>query len=137
MPRPKRPRHIISRPLVPEFKPSGIKSKEEIILSLEEFEALRLIDYEGMDQSQAAVIMNVSRQTVGRILKAGRYKLSKSMVEAQCLNVSGGCYKIHRNVAGHGLQGHRRRRGRKGPGCGRGLGKTQSGRTEEPGHHRI
>ncbi|MBT6337754.1 MAG: DUF134 domain-containing protein [Desulfobacula sp.] len=116
MPRPKRPRHILSRPIASKFKPTGIDSKEEIILSLEEFEAIRLIDYEGMDQSQAAEVMNVSRQTVGRILKIGRYKLSKSIVEAFRLKVSGGCYKIH---------GNRKGKGRKGGGYGMGRGRNR------------
>ncbi len=130
MPRPKRPRHITSRPIASEFKPAGIKSKEEIMLSLEEFEAIRLIDYEGMDQSQAAEIMNVSRQTVGRILKVGRYKLSKSIVEALRLKVSGGCYKIHRNDAEKAPHGHRRGQGRKGHGCGMGRGRNRMDRSE-------
>ena len=125
MPRPKRPRHILSRPIASKFKPTGIDSKEEIILSLEEFEAIRLIDYEGMDQSQAAEVMNVSRQTVGRILKIGRYKLSKSIVEAFRLKVSGGCYKIHGN--GYGPRSHRNHKGkgRKGSGYGMGRGRNR------------
>lgn len=120
MPRPKRPRHISSEPSVKEFKPSGVKNKNEIILSFEEFEAIRLIDYEGMDQSQAAKVMNVSRQTVGRILKTGRYKLSQSIVEASRLRVSGGCYKIRSGSMGAGSHGQCKGKGRR---KGRGSGK--------------
>jgi len=130
MPRPKRPRHIISRPIASEFKPAGVNSTEEIMLSLEEFEAIRLIDYEGMDQSQVAEVMNVSRQTVGRILKVGRYKLSKSIVEALRLKVSGGCYKIHKNGADPALKGRHKVKGRKGCGYGKGRGRNRMGKPE-------
>ncbi len=94
MPRPKRPRCIISRPIIKEFRPEGVEEKGEITLSLEEFEAIRLIDFQGLDQSQAAEIMNVSRQTFGRILKIGRFNLSKALVNAYRLKVTGGCYTI-------------------------------------------
>ncbi len=122
MPRPKRPRHIISRPPVREFRPDIDHEKEEIILSLEEFEAIRLIDYDGLDQGQTAEIMNVSRQTVGRVLKAGRYKLAKMIVAAHPLRLGGGCYKVHDGpVPGH--RGRGRGRGGKGRGFGPGRGR--------------
>ena len=94
MPRPKRPRCIASEPAIKGFKPRGAVETGEVILSLEEFEALRLIDYEGMDQSGAAQVMDVSRQTVGRILKAARYKIAESLVTAKRLTVQGGCYEM-------------------------------------------
>jgi uncharacterized protein len=107
MPRPKRPRYIINQPIVNAFIPEGTHSGEEVTLSLEEFEIIRLIDYEGLDQSQAAEIMQVSRQTVGRILKSGRYNLSKFVVEAHRLKVEGGCFKMHQKGHGHhGLGKH-------------------------------
>ncbi len=115
MPRPKRPRCIISRPVIKEFRPEGGEVRGEVTLSLEEFEAIRLIDFEGQDQSQAAEVMNISRQTFGRILKAGRFTLSKALVNGYRLKVTGGCYTLH----GHGQgRGHRRR----GQGRGQGLG---------------
>jgi predicted DNA-binding protein (UPF0251 family) len=126
MPRPKLPRHIFSQPAAKNFAPSEIRgAAEPIVISLEEFEAIRLIDYEGMDQSGAAEIMNVSRQTVGRILKSGRLKLARAVVDGHPFKVDGGCYKLH----GPGLQGQKRggcgRRGRRrnGMGAGRGMGK--------------
>lgn len=111
MPRPKRPRYIINQPIVNAFIPEGTNSGEEVTLSLEEFEIIRLIDYEGLDQSQAAEIMQVSRQTVGRILKSGRYNLSKFVVEAHRLKVEGGCFKMHQK--GHGHHGLGRRHGQR------------------------
>jgi len=125
MPRPKRPRCIISRPIIKEFRPEGIEAKGEITLSLEEFEAIRLIDFEGLDQSRAAETMNVSRQTFGRILKIGRFNLSKALVNAYRLKVAGGCYIINDNGPGNGRRGYGRGQRRRGCGHGRGRGKGQ------------
>lgn len=108
MPRPKRPRYIDAMPRVTEFSPRGSGPAEEVILTLEEFEAVRLIDYDGLDQSRAAEIMNVSRQTVGRILRAGRFKLAKAVVQGCHLKVSGGCYRIDENRSGRGRHRHQR-----------------------------
>jgi len=126
MPRPKRPRCIISRPIIKEFRPEGIEEKGESTLSLEEFEAIRHIDFEGLDQSQAAQIMNVSRQTFGRILKTGRFNLSSALVNGYRLTIEGGCYTMHDNEQAHGRHCHGRGHGRKGGGMGHGR-KTAAG----------
>jgi len=128
MPRPKRPRSIISRPIIKEFRPEGVEEKGQVTLSLEEFEAIRHIDFEGLDQSQAAEIMNVSRQTVGRILKTGRFILAKALVNGHRLKVEGGCYEIQGNGQGFGRRGH----GRGGKGHGQGFGR---GRGKGPGQN--
>lgn len=109
MPRPKRPRCISARPRIQGFQPRGAEETGEIILSLEEFEAVRLIDHEGLDQSGVAEIMGVSRQTVGRILKTARFKIAESLVTAKRLTVQGGCYEMR------GMGRGRRRRGRRQP----------------------
>jgi predicted DNA-binding protein (UPF0251 family) len=109
MPRPKRPRCIASRPAIKGFKPRGTTETGEIILSLEEFEALRLIDFEGLDQSGAAKVMDVSRQTVGRILKTARNKVANSLVTAKRLTVQGGCYEMKGRGMGRGCR-HRLRK---------------------------
>ena len=106
MPRPKRPRHIESHPDITGFTPDGIPFNGETILSIEEFEAIRLIDYLGLDQSQAAEQMNVSRQTFGRILKQGRYNLSKALVIGKRLRVTGGCFKMQSKGRGRRRQGN-------------------------------
>ncbi len=104
MPRPKRPRCIASRPVIKGFKPRGTIETGEVVLSLEEFEALRLIDYEGLDQSGAAEVMDVSRQTVGRILKTARFKIAESLVTAKRLTVQGGCYEMRGRGRGRGCR---------------------------------
>ncbi|MEA1966635.1 MAG: DUF134 domain-containing protein [Thermodesulfobacteriota bacterium] len=107
MPRPKRPRCISSRPGIKSFVPEGSPETGEVILSFEEFEAIRLIDHEGFDQTGAAAIMNVSRQTFGRILREARYNLSHALMTSKRLVVQGGCYEMRRNGRG------RRRHGQK------------------------
>ena len=77
MPRPKIPRQICGRPADSCFKPNAIPMSqlEQLHLAADEFEALRLVDLQGMQQQQAAVVMGVSRQTLANILKKGRYKV--------------------------------------------------------------
>lgn len=113
MPRPKRPRCISSRPISKGFRPRGVPETGETILSLEEFEAVRLIDYEGFDQSGVAEVMGVSRQTVGRILKSARFKIAESLVTAKRLTVQGGCYEMRGRGMGKGM-GRGRRHGHRG-----------------------
>ncbi|MBU1194525.1 MAG: DUF134 domain-containing protein [Proteobacteria bacterium] len=128
MPRPKRLRCILGEPSVNKFGPHGFKGRGEITLSLEEFEAIRHIDFEGLDQSQAAQIMDVSRQTFGRILKSGRYNLSNALVNGYHLKIEGGCYTMdtseQRRQHGHG-RGNGRRCGGKGPAGRAGKGWNQ------------
>eukprot|EP00828_Plagiopyla_frontata_P024373 TRINITY_DN31130_c0_g1_i1.p1 TRINITY_DN31130_c0_g1~~TRINITY_DN31130_c0_g1_i1.p1 ORF type:complete len:115 (-),score=9.54 TRINITY_DN31130_c0_g1_i1:130-474(-) len=106
MPRPKRPRFIESHPDVQGFIPDGMDHTGDTILSMEEFEAIRLSDYLGLDQSQSVEQMNISRQTFGRILKQARFILSQALVTGKRLRVTGGCYEMQ------GTPGGRRRRGR-------------------------
>ena len=98
MPRPKLFRTIQSPPAIDGFNPSGAGQEGEVVLSFEEFEAVRLIDFEGLDQSQAADQMGISRQTFGRILRSARFIIAKALVLGVELKVTGGCYQIR----GHG-----------------------------------
>lgn len=116
MPRPKRPRTIHSPPCVEGLSPRGKRKKGEVTLSFEEFEVIRLIDFNGMDQSGAAALMGVSRQTVGRVLKSARFTLSKALVKGVPLKVTGGCYQVQGASAPQGMgrgPGHHRRHGSK------------------------
>ncbi|MEA2059047.1 MAG: DUF134 domain-containing protein [Thermodesulfobacteriota bacterium] len=107
MPRPKRPRCISHRPAIHRFVPDGSPVTGEVILTFEEFEAVRLIDHEGFDQAGAAAVMKVSRQTFGRILREARYNISSALVTSKRLIVEGGCYEMRKNG-----RGRQRRRGR-------------------------
>jgi len=74
------------------FKPRGIPltSLEEIVLSVDEFEAIRLADLEGLYQEQAAERMKVSRQTFGRIVEAAHRKVAEALVKGKALKIEGG-----------------------------------------------
>ncbi len=102
MPRPKLPRTIHSPPSIDVFNPGGSEQREEVVLSYEELEAIRLIDFEGLDQSEAATHMGISRQTFGRVLKSARFTVSKALVEGFGLKVTGGCYRVRGQGRAHG-----------------------------------
>jgi uncharacterized protein len=74
------------------FKPAGVPALllEEIVLSLDEFEAIRLADLEGLYHEQAAERMNISRQTFGRIVEEARGKIARVLVEGLALRIEGG-----------------------------------------------
>jgi len=77
MSRPPKCRRVAYMPEVTYFKPAGIplRALEEVRLSIEEAEALRLKDMEGLEQEQAAEKMNISRPTFQRILTSARQKI--------------------------------------------------------------
>jgi uncharacterized protein len=99
MTRPKYCRKIECRPGAEYFKPRGIPSSflEEIVINLDEFEALRLADYEGLYHEQCAAMMNISRQTFGRIVVAARNKIADALVNGKALKIGGGTVSIHQN----------------------------------------
>ncbi len=92
MPRPKKFRLISSNPSVVYFKPSGIpkNSLEQIILMVDELEAIKLADLESLYQEDAAKKMNISRQTFGNILASAHRKIADFLVNGKALKVEGG-----------------------------------------------
>ena len=94
MPRPKCCRHIGAMPGRTCFQPEGALSSEEMLLTLDEYESLRLADLEGLYQEQAASRMNVSRQTFGRIIEAARRKVADVLVNGKTLRIEGGPVSI-------------------------------------------
>lgn len=96
MPRPKKCRMVDAAPGVRLFKPQGIPARllEEIYLSLEGYEALRLADLEGLRQDEAAERMQVSRQTFGRVLSEARKAVTEAIVKGLVLRIEGGEYRV-------------------------------------------
>ncbi len=92
MSRPKCCRRIHGEPCCKIFKPAGApaSSLEEVVLSIDEFEAIRLADLEQLYHEQAAEKMMVSRQTFGRVLEAARSKVAKVLVGGLALRIEGG-----------------------------------------------
>ena len=126
MPRPPRQRVISGIPSVTVYKPAGVPARELqwINLTLDEFEAIRLIDGEGLDQEMVAERMEVSRPTVTRILGSARLKIAQVLVHGQALVIEGGpvvqAPAERAFGGGHGYGGRGRGgRGRGGGGRGR------------------
>jgi len=94
MSRPIKWRRIAQMPNHSYFIPEGIdgKSLDENILKIEELEALRLKDLEGLDQENCASAMRVSRQTFQRIYNAGKTKVADSLINGKAIRIQGGNY---------------------------------------------
>lgn len=92
MARPKYCRCIAGIPDKSYFKPKGIPSSllDEVVLTLDEFEAVRLADYKGLYQEEAASLMGVSRQTFGRIVSSARSKIADVLINGKALKIEGG-----------------------------------------------
>lgn len=106
MPRPKKIRFVSAYPAIAAFVPHGIPVSGEVSMSLEELEAIRLSDFENLDQETAAGMMEVSRHTFGRILANARSIIAEALVTGKALKIEGGVYELR------GMGGRRRRRGR-------------------------
>lgn len=94
MPRPMKRRRICSTPLMDEFGPLKNNGKNVIFLNLEEYETIRLIDYENLNQEECASFMNVARTTVQRIYESARKKIADSLVNGKTIKISGGNYTL-------------------------------------------
>ncbi|MBN1468195.1 MAG: DUF134 domain-containing protein [Fusobacteriaceae bacterium] len=92
MPRPVKCRIITEMPNHLAFKPVGfpMDKLKRIILTLDEYEALRLADFEELYQEDAAEKMNVSRQTFGNIVKSARKKVSEAIITGKAIIIEGG-----------------------------------------------
>jgi predicted DNA-binding protein (UPF0251 family) len=78
------------------FKPAGTPALalEQVVLSLDELEALRLADLEGLYQEQAAERMGISRQTFGRTVETARKKVAEALVGGKALRIEGGIVEM-------------------------------------------
>ena len=92
MPRPHKCRVIGARPAAMAFKPRGVPARglETVELGLDEFEAIRLADFEGLYQDAAATEMGVSRATFGRLIERARHKVACALLDGKMLVVQGG-----------------------------------------------
>ncbi len=78
------------------FKPAGIAMEdlETVILNIDEFETVRLADYEELYFEEAAERMGVSRQTFGNILKSAHKKIADALINGKTLKIEGGDVEI-------------------------------------------
>lgn len=100
MPRPNKPKKVSRLPRCGVYYADIHKDcSHEIILTVEEYETLRLIDYMGMTQEECAGQMEVGRATVQTLYTEARKKLARYLVEASRLRIQGGNYDIRRESA--------------------------------------
>lgn len=124
MVRPRRHRWVRRMPDVDYFKPRavGLRDIGEIELRMEEYEAVRLKDYEKLDQTTAAKRMRISQPTFHRLYIEAREKIAKAIVEGLAIKIQGGIYKMPGlDRTGPAGQGPMTGRGM-GAGAGRGAG---------------
>jgi len=96
MVRPHKCRRVNLEPNVTYFKPRGIPlvELEEVILQVDEFEAVRLKDLEGLDQEECAKKMNISQPTFHRLVLSARKKISDAIVNGKAIKIEGGTYRV-------------------------------------------
>jgi len=87
--RPKKPRNINKKPFTSQFSPRGhVGRPGHVDISLSDFEALRLADFEGLSQKEAAKSMGISQQTFSRILVAARKRVMEGLVLGKIINIT-------------------------------------------------
>ena len=96
MARPFKCRRVAFVPGVTYFKPAGIplRALEEVQLTVEEAEAIRLKDLEGLEQEEGAEKMNISRPTFQRILAIARQKIAGALLNGKAIRIEGGNFEI-------------------------------------------
>ncbi|MBW3014307.1 DUF134 domain-containing protein [Candidatus Woesearchaeota archaeon] len=110
MPRPRRLRRVLGEPNINYFKPAGVpvRELEEVVLTVDEFEAVRLKDAENLDQEEAAEKMKISQPTFHRLILSARKKIADAIVNGKAIKIEGGHYQMS---------------SRPGSGMGRGMGR--------------
>jgi predicted DNA-binding protein (UPF0251 family) len=100
MTRPKTRRRIYTPPLFSEFKPKGVKAAdlEKIVMSLDEYEAIRLADALQLTHEEASVLMNISRSTFSRLIDKARLKTAEMLIKGKQLVIEGGQVHFTNNI---------------------------------------
>lgn len=94
MPRPQRCRRVCHEPEYVCFEPQGARHPDMSVLSVDEYEVIRLVDYEKQSHEQCALVMDISRTTVTEIYERARFKISDCIVNGKQLVISGGNYRV-------------------------------------------
>ena len=100
MSRPKNNRIVHEPPIFTDFKPIGVRgvSLEQVIMSLDEYEAFRLADHMGLSHEEAAEEMEISRPTFSRLIEKARTKIADFIITGKILNIDGGNVHFRNNI---------------------------------------
>ena len=94
MPRPVRVRRVCEEPKFTRFVPAGAEKLEPQVLTIEEYEVIRHVDYQKMTHEECAIQMDISRTTVTEIYESARYKIADSLINGKVLCIEGGNYRV-------------------------------------------
>lgn len=95
MPRPQKCRKVCCLPQNPGFTPmKSCRDTDAVILTVDEYEAIRLIDKEGFSQEECGQYMKIARATVQQIYTTARKKIADSLVDGLPLRIDGGSYQL-------------------------------------------
>ncbi len=96
--RPKKTRWVKCEPGERCFRPQcePLDKLDGVYMTLDEFEAIRLADYEGLKQERAAKKLKISRPTFSRIIASAHNKIGDALVNIKAIKIEGGCCKITR-----------------------------------------
>ena len=100
MSRPKNERIVHNPPLFTQFKPVGVNPRmlNSVTLSLDEYEAIRLADFEGQSHAESAEEMEISRSTFSRLIENARKKTATFFIKGSFLNIEGGNIHFRTNI---------------------------------------
>jgi predicted DNA-binding protein (UPF0251 family) len=94
MPRPKKCRRVCGLPRIGCFAPVNGDATESIVMTVDEYEAIRLIDYENLSQEACSIRMGIARATVQQIYERARKKIAHALVDGLSLRIEGGDYRL-------------------------------------------
>jgi len=96
--KPRKIRNVLYPPGILHFKPVGVsKQSSSVFLTIDEYEAIRLADYEKLKQEEAAKRMNISRPTFTRLIDSARKKISEAIVNGKAIKIEGGSFIFLKN----------------------------------------
>lgn len=96
MAKPKKERQVMYPPVISYFKPQGIPLYQlsQVVLTVDEYEAIRLADWEGLKHSEAAAKMKISRPTFTRLLESAHKKISDALINGKAIRIEGGNFVL-------------------------------------------
>ena len=99
MVKPRKKRSVLYPPRTLYFKPYGVPVKDlyEVILTVDEYEAIRLADHKKMKQEEAASKMNISRPTFTRLIDCARKKIAEAIINGKAIRIEGGSFIFLKN----------------------------------------
>lgn len=93
MPRPRKCRKVCRMPIANTFTANN-QADKDIILTVDEYECIRLVDHQGFSQEKCAEYMQVSRATAQLICDTARKKIAQALVEGRTIRIEGGDYRL-------------------------------------------